>query len=106
MEAPGGTAKKNEGPMRPLILMLTAMALVSCTAQPLNRHAQFNQEEYTSYGGFGTGIIYGEAFLTTRGGDVKKAATGDPKKLPRGSGIKRRKKTAKKKVWHSKRKHS
>jgi len=60
--------------MRPLILMLTAMALVSCTAQPLNRHAQFNQEEYTSYGGFGTGIISGEVFLTTQGSDVKKAA--------------------------------
>ena len=35
------------------------------------------------------------------GGDVKKAATGDPKKLPRRTGIKRRKKQAKKKVWHS-----
>src|SRR6202140_1507286 len=35
------------------------------------------------------------------GGVVKKAATGDPKKLPPRSGIKRRKKTAKKKVWHS-----
>lgn len=33
------------------------------------------------------------------GGDVKKAATGDPKKLPRRSGVKRRKKGAKKKVW-------
>jgi len=36
------------------------------------------------------------------GGDVKKAATADPKKLPRRSGVKRRKKSAKKKVWHSK----
>src|SRR5438270_1312784 len=36
------------------------------------------------------------------GGNVKKAATGDPKKLPPRRGIKRRKKTAKKKVWHSK----
>lgn len=35
------------------------------------------------------------------GGNVKKAATGDPKKLPRRTGIKRRKKSAKKKVWHS-----
>src|SRR5438270_846206 len=40
------------------------------------------------------------------GGDVKKAATGDPKKVPRRRDIKRRKKAAKKKVWHSKRKHS
>jgi len=77
MKAPGGTTKKNEGPMRTFILMLTAMALVGCTAQPLPRHAQFNQEEYTSYGGFGTGIIYGEAFLTTGVGDVKKAAAGN-----------------------------
>src|SRR5712691_7882611 len=36
------------------------------------------------------------------GGNVRKAATGDPKKLPRRRGVKRRKKTAKKKVWHSK----
>src|SRR5437762_11686125 len=36
------------------------------------------------------------------GGDVKKAATGDPKKLPARRGVKRRKKSAKKKVWHSK----
>src|SRR5437879_6047650 len=37
------------------------------------------------------------------GGVVSKAATGDPKKLPPRRGIKRRKKSAKKKVWHSKR---
>ena len=33
------------------------------------------------------------------GGDVKKAATGDPRRLPRRNGVKRRKKGAKKKVW-------
>jgi bifunctional non-homologous end joining protein LigD len=37
------------------------------------------------------------------GGVVEKAATGDPKKLPRRTGVKRRKKSAKKKVWHSNR---
>ena len=36
------------------------------------------------------------------GGNVKKAAMGDPKKLPSRRGIKRRKKQAKKKIWHSK----
>src|SRR5258705_10975087 len=36
------------------------------------------------------------------GGDVKKAATGDPKKIPRRTGVKRRKKGARAKVWHSK----
>ena len=38
------------------------------------------------------------------GGVVKKAATGDPKKLPPRRGVKRRQKSAKKKVWHSNRK--
>src|SRR6266480_3787451 len=36
------------------------------------------------------------------GGDPKKAATGDPKKIPRRTGVKRRKQGSKKKVWHSK----
>ncbi len=36
------------------------------------------------------------------GGNVKKAATGDPKKIPRRTGVKRRKKGQKAKVWHSK----
>jgi bifunctional non-homologous end joining protein LigD len=36
------------------------------------------------------------------GGNVAKAATGDPKKIPRRTGVKRRKKGAKAKVWHSK----
>ena len=37
------------------------------------------------------------------GGDVKKAKTGDPKKIPPRTGVKRRKKGAKAKVWHSNR---
>lgn len=36
------------------------------------------------------------------GGNIRKAATGDPKKIPRRTGVKRRKKGSKKKVWHSK----
>jgi bifunctional non-homologous end joining protein LigD len=35
------------------------------------------------------------------GGNVKKAATGDPKKVPPRTGVKRRKKSQKAKVWHS-----
>ncbi len=35
------------------------------------------------------------------GGDVKKASTGDPKKVPRRTGVKRRKKGQRAKVWHS-----
>jgi bifunctional non-homologous end joining protein LigD len=37
------------------------------------------------------------------GGNVEKAATGDPKKIPRRTGVKRRKKGAKAKVWRSNR---
>ena len=35
------------------------------------------------------------------GGDIKKAATGDPKEVPPRTGVKRRKKGQKAKVWHS-----
>jgi len=37
------------------------------------------------------------------GGNVEKAKTGDPKKIPRRTGVKRRKKNSKAKVWHSNR---
>jgi bifunctional non-homologous end joining protein LigD len=37
------------------------------------------------------------------GGNVKKAATGDPKKIPPRTGVKRRSKGGKKRVWHSNR---
>src|SRR5437870_6002015 len=37
------------------------------------------------------------------GGNVRKASTGDPKKLPRRTGTKRRKKGAKRKVWNTNR---
>ena len=35
------------------------------------------------------------------GGNIKKASTGDPKKIPPRTGVKRRKKNQKAKVWHS-----
>lgn len=35
------------------------------------------------------------------GGNVKKAATGDPRNIPRRTGVKRRKQGQKAKVWHS-----
>jgi bifunctional non-homologous end joining protein LigD len=35
------------------------------------------------------------------GGNVKKAATGDPKTIPRRTGVKRRKKGQRAKIWHS-----
>ena len=59
--------------MAPLIVLLTAMLLVGCPAQPQPRQAKFNLNEYLSYGGTGAAGIYDEAFLTTPGGNVKKA---------------------------------
>jgi hypothetical protein len=59
--------------IRTLIVLLTAMLLVGCLAQPQPRQAKFNLNEYLPYGGTGTAGIYGEAFLTTPGGNVKKA---------------------------------
>jgi bifunctional non-homologous end joining protein LigD len=35
------------------------------------------------------------------GGNVKKASTGDPKKIPERTGVKRRKQGQKAKIWHS-----
>jgi len=35
------------------------------------------------------------------GGNIKKASTGDPKRIPPRTGVKRRKKNQKAKVWHS-----
>jgi hypothetical protein len=56
------------------LLVLLIGTLSGCVAQPQPRHVQFNQDEYTPYGAVGSAIIYGETFLKTRGGDVKKAA--------------------------------
>jgi hypothetical protein len=61
--------------MRTIPLIAFTMLITACVAhQPQTRITQFNEEEYKSYSGEGTAAIYGEAFLKTRGGDIKKGA--------------------------------
>lgn len=54
-------------------LLLVLAGCVTPTA-PLPRLVSFNEEEYRPYAAAGTSVIYGEAFLKTQAGDVKKGA--------------------------------
>ena len=45
-----------------------------CAVAPVARKAYFDEAEYKPYAETGTGIIVGQAFLKTRGGDVKYGA--------------------------------
>ncbi len=62
--------------MKKIILLLLVLCLMGC--QPIikkyPRNAQFYEDEYNPYDKSGTGIIQGQAFLKTRGGDVKYGA--------------------------------
>jgi hypothetical protein len=49
------------------------------------RQAQFNPEEYAPYDAQGSSSIHGQAFLKTRGGDVKYGAGNDVLLMPVGS---------------------
>lgn len=53
-----------------LLFLLT----VGCAMQRQPRLTQVNLDEYTPYDVSGTAVIYGDAFLKTRSGDVKKGA--------------------------------
>ena len=55
-------------------ILAGAILLSACAPAIYPRQAIFNESEYAPYKGVGTAIVYGEAFLLTRGGDVKKGA--------------------------------
>jgi len=55
-----------------VLIFLAATTLIGCA--PIERQARFIESEYTPYLGRGTSSIVGQAFLRTRGGDVKTAA--------------------------------
>lgn len=59
-----------------LIGVLAATAISGCVnvPQPAPRTAQFIESEYEPYDSPGTSVISGQAFLKTRGGDVKYGA--------------------------------
>lgn len=56
------------------VLIFLSAILLGCIHTPSPRLAVFNEAEYAPYVGEGTVSIYGDAFLKTRGGDVKKGA--------------------------------
>lgn len=53
-----------------------ALVAVACAsaAPPRERKAVFNEAEYSTYDRPGTAVLRGQAFMRTRGGDVKTAA--------------------------------
>jgi hypothetical protein len=57
-------------------LLLAAILLLSsgCVAE---RKAMFNEDEFRPYAEKGNAVIFGDAFLKTKGGDIKRAA-GNP----------------------------
>lgn len=61
--------------LRATILAIVAFTGVAgCVPTPMPRLTTFNESEYALYARDGTATIYGDAFLKTRGGDVKKGA--------------------------------
>lgn len=62
--------------MRKIILALAAAALCAgcANSQPQPRLAKYDPAEYAPYERDGTGSVVGQAFLVTKGGDVKLGA--------------------------------
>lgn len=54
--------------------LAAAVMLAGCAVSPKPRLSTFNPEDYEPYVRSGTGRIVGQAFLVTRGGDVKLGA--------------------------------
>src|SRR5262245_40298090 len=55
------------------LLSLTLMTIFSCATPPVER-IPFPREEYAALEKSGSAVVSGQAFLKTRGGDVKTAA--------------------------------
>lgn len=59
------------------VLVMIVSALGGCVgspANPIKREAQFIEAEYSPYERTGSGVLVGQAFLVTAGGDVKYGA--------------------------------
>ena len=64
-----------------LLILLAALVSVSCvTPQPLQ--AQFSESEFAPYGGDGSSTVTGQAFLKTRGGEVRFGAGNEVVMVP------------------------
>ncbi|MCC7012976.1 MAG: hypothetical protein IT454_10470 [Planctomycetes bacterium] len=60
--------------MKSLAPLALVAAVSSCVSPPQSRRAVFIESEYVPYAETGTGRIEGQAFIKTRGGDVKYCA--------------------------------
>ena len=62
--------------MHLLALIFTGVVLLSygCVFTPTTRTVMFNEDEFRPYAEKGTAIITGDAFLKTRGGEIRKGA--------------------------------
>ncbi|MGH7243614.1 MAG: carboxypeptidase-like regulatory domain-containing protein [Phycisphaerales bacterium] len=67
---------------RCLLLISLTLLLIGCQT-PTPMHASFNEADYTPFAGVGTGRIEGQAFATTRGGLVIKAAGREVHAVPK-----------------------
>lgn len=59
---------------RIMIFSLLILFISSCASIPQKRQSTFNEAEFLPYAGTGSSNIIGQAFLKTRGGDVKYGA--------------------------------
>ena len=57
--------------LTPLISTVLFCGCATMQPQRVPRTAVFNEDEYATYAGDGTATITGQAFVKTRGGDVK-----------------------------------
>lgn len=60
--------------LAPLCACLLLCTVAACAPQPYPMHTPFNEDAFAPYAGKGTAKVYGQAFLVTNGGDVKKGA--------------------------------
>lgn len=68
--------------MRAIWLLLLSMMLSACTATPVKMSIPFDERAFAFSLQQGTGVIAGQAFLKTMGGDVKLGAGNEVELVP------------------------
>lgn len=53
------------------VILLAALVIVGCVTTPQPRQAEFIESEFAPYGEIGSSTVTGQAFLKTRGGEVR-----------------------------------
>lgn len=68
--------------MRTIALVLLSVLLSACAATPVKMTIPFDEKAFAFSLQQGTGVIYGQAFLKTQGGDVKLGAGNQVELVP------------------------